>query len=111
MITRTLALLLLVAIVLPASVLVQFDPPGANLAGAPGQTVSWNFKITNTVDYLLISQVDDPTLTPAGIFQDTFSAIRPGHRTGRRGSRYQPVHDRSACASRIPVYRPVGSYL
>lgn len=69
MITCTLALLFFVAVVLPVSVLVQFDPPGANLAGAPGQTVSWNFKITNTVDYL--------TLTPAGAFHDVFSGVAP----------------------------------
>lgn len=75
--TRTLLLLLVTAAFLQASVLLNFDPPGPNLVGHAGDTVTWNFELTNNANYLLIDSVEYDTLSPVGTFNDLFSPIAP----------------------------------
>lgn len=69
--------LLLASSALQAGALFTLDAPGAALQGSPGETVTWDFHITNNANYLLIDQVDYLTLTPAGVFTDLFSGIAP----------------------------------
>ena len=75
---KNLALLLLVVSGLAhAGTLLTFDAPGSNIQGAPGQTVFWNFQLSNDANYLLIDQVDYLSLNNAGVFADLFSAVAP----------------------------------
>ncbi len=41
-----------------ATTLFQLLPPSGLISGAPGSTVGWGFSITNTVDYLTVTQSD-----------------------------------------------------
>jgi len=75
--TRAMLLSLLSAASLSASVLLSFDPPGPNLVGLAGETVTWNFELQNTANYLLIDAVDYQTLSPVGTYNDLFTSIAP----------------------------------
>ena len=74
---RALLLMLISAAALPASVLLSFDPPGANLVGHAGDTVTWNFELQNNANWLLIDAVDYQTLTPVGTYNDLFTPVAP----------------------------------
>jgi hypothetical protein len=75
--TRAFLLLLLTSAFLHGATVLTFNPPGGALQGNPGQTVFWNFHFANSVNFLLIDQVDYITLTPVGTFTDLFSATAP----------------------------------
>jgi uncharacterized protein (TIGR03382 family) len=74
---RISILFLLVSALLYAGPVLAFLPPGASIGGEPGQTVQWNFSVTNDVDFILVTEVDYLTLDPIGTFTDLFSPSAP----------------------------------
>ena len=68
---------LVLAFAAQGAVIITFNSPGADLSGLPGQTVNWNFRISNSANYLLIDQVDYISLNNVGTFTDLFSPIAP----------------------------------
>ena len=74
---RTSILFFLVSALLYAGPVLTFLDPGASIAGAPGQTVQWNLRVTNDLDYILVTNVDYLTLNGIGTFTDLFSPSAP----------------------------------
>src|SRR5947208_10640242 len=65
------------AVVAQGAVVLTFNSPGGGLSGLPGTTVTWNFHLSNSANYLLIDQVDYLSLSNIGVFTDLFSSVAP----------------------------------
>lgn len=66
-----------VAATIHAAPFLTLLPPGADLTGAPGGLVSWNLKIDNIGDWLLINSIRYDTASPVGTFVDMITPVAP----------------------------------
>jgi len=72
---RTIILGAFAAAALHAAPILTLLSPGADLTGAPGGLVSWNLRIDNLGNWMLINDIRYQTLTPVGTFFDLITPV------------------------------------